>query len=430
MSQPRVIPGRKGGVFDRDTGWMWTRGAIVRLLAAGFESDSLPNDLRQRAWLIVQDLVEDPNPTPEEEAEFLGQPNSDPHSLSINTIRGEAMHAVVQYALWVRRWFNTAPDHEALAARGFEEMPEVRQVLERHLDPKVDSSLTARSVYGRWLPHIHFLDRRWVKRNLALIFPADNSLQALYDCVWSSYIVLCDPYNDVFRDLEVEYLRAIARIGKWSVKKSHLGDPDVRLGQHLLTLFWRGVIPLPTETGPLQQFYANASDALRGDATGFIGRTLKNDTGEIPAAVMERLRALWETRIEAAQNAGKNSSFQKELTEFGWWFVSNRSNAEWSLDQLLEVLKITKKINPDIWVVEGLAELSADMVGKTVQCLGLIVDGDEKGWGILGWKDDARKILSLALASEDQSARQLAREIIHRLGGRGYFEFRDLLTRS
>ena len=123
------------------------RAAIIRPLVAGLESDSLPAHFGKRRG-ILQELTEDPDPTPEDEAKFLSQPNSDPHSLSINTIRGDAMHAVVQYALWLRRAFEKAVNREALVAGGFEEMPEVREVLERHLDPATDPSLTTRSVYG------------------------------------------------------------------------------------------------------------------------------------------------------------------------------------------------------------------------------------------------------------------------------------------
>jgi len=427
VNQPRVIPGRTGGLFDRDTGWAWTRAAIVRLFASGFESDSLPVELRTEAWGILRELTEDPDPTAEDEAKFLSQQNSDPHSLSINTIRGEAMHALVQYALWVRRGFEKAPNRDALVSRGFEEMPEVREALDRHLDPAVDSSLTSRSVYGRWLPWLHFLDRRWMETNLPVIFPVDNNLRTLRDCAWTTYIVLCEPYNNVYRSLATQYLEATERIGTYKIGKSHLGDPDNHLAQHLLTLYWRGIVPGPLEAGPLRQFYANAPDKLRGNATSFIGRTLKNDTGNIPSDIMERLQNLWEARVTSAKDAADASSFQKELTEFGWWFVSQKSTDEWSIQQLLGVLKITKKIDPDLWVVERLAELSVNMPLETVQCLDLILEGDEKGWGVMGWKDDARKVLATVLASGDAAARALAQRVVHKLGGRGYFEFRALL---
>lgn len=430
ISQPRIIPGRTGGLFDRDAGWAWTRGAIVRLLATGFETDTVPFELRAEAWSVLAELAEDPDPTPEDEAQFLEQPNSDPQSLSMNTIRGQAMRGVVQYALWVRRRFEKSPHRDVLVDRGFEEMPEVRQTLDRHLDPGIDPSLTTRAVYGRWLPWLHFLDRRWFADSLHAIFPAGDSLKSLRDCVWTSYVVGCGPYNDTYRALEAQYVEATARIGTYTAAKSHLGDPDVHLGQHLLTFYWRGIIPSVSEPGPLGQFYASASDELRASMTGFIGRGLKNDPNDIPAEIIERLQTLFEMRLEAARQTGEDRCFQKELTEFGWWFVSKKSSDDWSMDQLLAVLKITRKIVPDLWVVELLAELSGSMPRKAVQCLGLIVEGDEKGWGILGWKDDARKLLAAALESEDATARQLARELVHRLGGRGYFEFRDLLSET
>ena len=60
----------------------------------------------------------------------------------------------------------------------------------------------------------------------------------------------------------------------------------------------------------------------------------------------------------------------------------------------------------------------------------MMVEGDKKGWNIPSWKDGARKILSIALKSEDESARSSAFDLINRLGARGHLEFRDLLSDS
>jgi hypothetical protein len=78
-------------------------------------------------------------------------------------------------------------------------------------------------------------------------------------------------------------------------------------------------------------------------------------------------------------------------------------------------------------VVERLVELSEKMAAKTVECLSMIVEGDKDGWGILGWREHARSILSVATGSGDIQAQKAAANLIHRLGARGYFEFRDLL---
>lgn len=105
-------------------------------------------------------------------------------------------------------------------------------------------------------------------------------------------------------------------------------------------------------------------------------------------------------------------------------FGSQRSSF---VSQLAEALRIAKKAEPDHLVVERLAEVSASMPKKSVECLGMIVAGDKEGWGILGWRESARKILGAAMNSADVAAKAAAAEQIHRLGARGYFEFRELL---
>jgi hypothetical protein len=61
--------------------------------------------------------------------------------------------------------------------------------------------------------------------------------------------------------------------------------------------------------------------------------------------------------------------------------------------------------------------------------LALIVEGDEKGWGILGWEDNAKLILTEAINSANRAGRNIAIELIHKLGSRGYFGYKELLPR-
>ena len=59
------------------------------------------------------------------------------------------MHTVIRYALWVRQHLEKEPDSEARLQNGFEEIPEVREGLETHLDPSREPSLAVRAVYGQ-----------------------------------------------------------------------------------------------------------------------------------------------------------------------------------------------------------------------------------------------------------------------------------------
>jgi hypothetical protein len=50
-------------------------------------------------------------------------------------------------------------------------LPEVRTVLDEHLDLRLEPTLTIRSVYGRHFPWLHYLDPAWAAGTVARIFP-------------------------------------------------------------------------------------------------------------------------------------------------------------------------------------------------------------------------------------------------------------------
>jgi hypothetical protein len=356
--------------------------------------------------------------------------NMDPATYSINTTRGEAMHAVVRYALWVGRHLENQPREKAPAGIGFDEMPEVRSILDKHLDPSQEPSVAIRAVYGQRFVTLYFLDPIWAKANINRVFPGDDASKALRDAAWGTYVIFCQPYNEVFDALLEEYRRAIEAIGTPSQNWRHLGNPDSRLAEHLMIEYWWGHIDWTRPEGLMSRFYAKADPALRGWALEFVGRSLREESARIDVNLLERLKRLWTNRLESGRAAGKGSKDSQELASFAWWFVSKRFDDEWAVDQLREALQIAGKIDFDFLVVERLAELSPQMPAKTVECLSMIVEGDKEGWDILGWREHARTILFTAINSQDVGARDAAIDLVQRLGRRGHLEYRDLLPRA
>jgi hypothetical protein len=96
------------------------------------------------------------------------------------------MEALIRYALWVKRHLVQGPAEPSEDQVGLEQMPEVREVLEIHLDPTRDASPAIRSIYGRWLPTLVYVDREWVKKNLRKIFPTDATLAHFRDAAWDT----------------------------------------------------------------------------------------------------------------------------------------------------------------------------------------------------------------------------------------------------
>ena len=196
---------------DRDPGWGWAQKAIADLFETGFGDSpaGIPIDLRQEAWNALRPLTDDPDPTRAYEAHYGGS-NMSPSDLSGSTTRGQAMNAVEQYGLWLRRYLEQLPDKTERIARGFDEMPEVREVLDRHLDPSVESSLTISSVYGRHFPWLALLDRRWAEANVSRIFPSDPARRRNLEAAWDTYVTFCPPYDNALPLLRGEYLGGIA----------------------------------------------------------------------------------------------------------------------------------------------------------------------------------------------------------------------------
>ena len=57
----------------------------------------IPSEERARVWRIIEPRLEDPDPSPDRDKD------SEPATVAINSVRGEALHAAVRYALWVER---------------------------------------------------------------------------------------------------------------------------------------------------------------------------------------------------------------------------------------------------------------------------------------------------------------------------------------
>jgi hypothetical protein len=431
MTQPREIPGRKSEYSHLNPGWVWTRGAIADLLNAGFEIGpaAISFDLRALAWEVLKPITGDPQPTLEDEARHGGA-NMDPASLSLNTTRGKAMHAVIRYALWVRNHIEKASDGKERIERGFDEMPEVREVLEAHLDPERDPALAVRAVYGQWFPWLVLLDQEWATTHVSNIFPLDESLKDLREAAWETYIVFYEAYDNVFAVLRDEYGRAIERISTNSTKRRLPANSDECLAEHLMMLYWRGNLALDEPDGLLTRFYAKASDALCGHAFGREGRRLYDTKETIPSGILDRLKMLWAQRLTVARADPSPTSHAAELAAFAWWFASAKFDNAWALNQLTEVLKLVGKVDVDHKVVERLAALAADMPRQAVQCLRLMVEGDTEGWRVHAWREHTRTILAAAIQNTDTQTRQVAVDLVHRLGACGYFEFRDLLPET
>jgi len=428
VNQPVSYPVEKK-YLDRDPGWSWTRKEIARLLGEGFkyEKNGIPFSLRKTSWNILNKLTEDLDPDPK--VNGLEDLTSDPATVSINRVRGIAMHSVMHYARWVYLHIKDEPDGEKRLIRGFTEMPEVRVVLETHLDIQKDASLSIRAIYGQWFTMLAALDKDWIGVNITKIFPVEGVNLIYRDVAWETYLLFCSPTKDCFKMLQSQYLDAVKSIRTKDRKYRTLEDPDLRLAQHLMVLYWWGEIDYEEDgTGLINEFFKHASDIICSQALMFLGRNLTDEKSTISTDVLQRCKKLWENRLSIIKKSSDPKRHAKELDAFGWLFVSKKFDPFWSIQNLKESIRLGGKASPTHLVSDLLTEYAQLSPLDVVECLALIYS-DEDGLIIHRWRQQTKAILSAVISSSDLQVRKAAIDLVNQLGSKGYLEFRELLSK-
>ena len=430
VSQQREIEGRKGGMMVADPDWGWTRDAVIDLLSVGFETVKdeppdyrLPYGHRPLVWDVLRPLTEDPNLSVKDEI----SEKFDPAFLSINSTRGRAMDAVVDYAWWVRRCTDAERKATGQPPVTFDEMPEVREILDAHLDIQNEPTLSIRSIYGRHLTSLASLDWDWLRANVDRILPPGQDDPPRFNAAWESFIGFNQPHPMLLQVLMPAYLRAIKQMGTPSLTNRRPVSPEDRLVEHLMVYYWLEKLKFGGDDGLLDEFYAMAPDGVRGHAMWFVGTSVSRWGDEVPAAVFETLRKLFQRRLQAAQQAAAPEAFIKELSNFGYWFTSEKFDERWSIETLLASLQLTRKTQAEMDVVKLLAERCPQYPVECVACLRLMVEGDSERWILVGVEEAAKRLLRVALDSDNPDAALAARRLLEHLIAKGNFGFRDLL---
>lgn len=416
------VESEHGALSERDPGWRWARGSVADLLEEGFGRDRVPIEERDRAWPILRKVTDDPNPTPEHEAQYGGS-NMDSLTLSLNTNRGKAMQALIRYALWVRRSDEKA--YPERVAKGFDAMPEVREVLDAHLDPANDPSLAVRAVYGQWFPWLVLLDVGWARKNADRIFPGGVE-RSLHDAAWEAYLASA-PYENVFEVLRHQYQAAVEELPtvRDEDDRRHFLNPSARLAEHLMILYLRGRLTFDEESRVLARFFEVAPEKTRAHAIQFLGRLLYKGEAPLTDAQIERLKDLWRQRFEAFVAAPE--SHREEVGGFGWWFASSEKIPDdWLIEQLLQVLEHRAPVDDAHGVIERLADLAPQRPYQAVRALRLMVPIQQEPGLLYGWREPTRRLISAALIADDDKAREEAADVLNELLARGYSDYDDL----
>lgn len=397
--------------------YKWTRSSATRFAEKAFDKNDGKKSERITAAEadavldLVLILTRDTEPSLEYEADE--KRSLDPTSLSINTIRGQAMHALIHAMAWANR--NKADDKF---------MDRIFAELDWHLVKNNDPTQTIRAVYGWHFPIIWGNREEWAMSNKDTIFSDDELGQVAAD----AYVSFSRVHPDAIKILGDVFERQIPRLkAEPDEKKNNITTEGLKhLVQHLSLHYWYGQLDL-SDGSIMKKMIDKAHAKHLSEAINFIGfRLYKADQNglEVTDEELTRLVSLWEYVVALVK---KDGSKKEALEDFGTWFASGKFDKDWSLDQLLEALKLAGNVDLDFAVLERLEKLVATHPLKAVGIIDAMVDGATRDrWAIGTWRDNAVSILKTAYNTTDTTTKQAAKTLANKLVNKGYIEYRSV----
>jgi len=432
-----------------DTGWVGVRMAISRFLSGALARDDRPPPGRLMPTIreILLRLIRDPDPSREdEEARFGGA--MDWVSIRINTARGVAASALLEYALRYARTHKAEHDAAAGEQGHAQRMePSVKAAFTEMLDKEKEPSAAVHSLFGQFLPNFLFLDPPWLVTQVQSIFPPHAEKQRYWEAAWESYMLYCPRvHRELYELLQPQYRRAVAALPGADTSTA-IRNTAHALAQHIALSYRMGYEDLerPRDTtrpptlgtdslGSLHNaFLEIASDELRAAFVSGLGSSLGPET-DVPAEHWTRMRAYWEARTQAVPNAPSGYEMDKELSAFVSWL---RGVPE-ELDALAPLLRPSiERLATGHDAHDLLAYLSEQSESHPLlatEMLRLLLDRqavlargpDVNRIYLIGAEQHIWTILENAM-SADYAARASAVSVINLLGERGDYAYRDLL---
>lgn len=281
-------------LVDRE--WQWTRNEISRFVqnACRAMSDRAPRysleGVRKLMWAVVSALCRDRTESHVTDHTVNGDPRThDYFHLGINSPRGKAVAAGLEYANWIANHIKCLEDDREIVPGGFDAMPEVRTMLEWQIDPE-NRSVEVLSIIGSRMGLIYWIDKSWLERNVNRIF----DLESIEQCpsmmhgwsAWNSFLVRATPHVEFYKLFKKKFAHAVGQANKIQLREEPYVQPMNCLAEHLIILYGRGQLGLDDDSGLLRRFLSDSVPSIRMHAFGLIGRSLMDDE-KVPKEVIE-----------------------------------------------------------------------------------------------------------------------------------------------
>ncbi len=351
------------------------------------------------------------------------------HSLAINSVRGRAFEAFVQFFFQDRSKFR--PDEEVQIS------DDVKRMYERVLWNENSRSLMF--LFGYYLPFFYFSDIDWIRKLLQRIFPQEQAEEHLYTAAWGGFLAR-NLYEDMFFDPQIQ---ALYRRGlelpdaSDSPRRQNYSEPGARLAQHF-ALAYMHYEEFGLSHPLLEAFWNNDSPTqhahfVKDIGRSFISRDISDESFEFSREVKSRIRELWDWLL-------KKGKERDVYMEFGLWINLDKGifKPDWLAKRVRETLERADGfLTWDIGLVKASPRLAQAAPEDTLDIARLYLhEGGVRGKNqrvMWLWESDNQWIEALEILHRNPSTKSGTESLINRLvgeGGRAFWPLKRLLVES
>jgi len=232
----------------------------------------------------------------------------DPFTAAINSVRGLAFQAFVQFA---------EKDEQFLPKNAPSRLSsEVKGLYQKCLNAEKTQAI--KFLFGHYLAFFYYRDRAWISSIFSQLFPVDPTKNDLYLAAWEGYLA-GDLYLELFEELADYYRRAILLSPAKYPARAYFKDLDEGLASH----FALALIHFPNfdPSSDLFVLFWKMNNAKRTrEFISFIGRScLSRDNAakwiEHHKIDVEKLKRFWDWALENCEDL-------ETLMGFSFWVMA------------------------------------------------------------------------------------------------------------
>ncbi len=388
---------------------------------------------RENIFGIISYLLRFPDPGPKDEqvetaksktksSEDSDYMVSDPFTIAINTVRGQAFQSFVLFV------YQGGKELEKKKIKIKNNVKEVyKEVLEK------ENTRALMFMFGHYLPSFYFRDKNWIKKLLPKIFPKEK--RDLFLASTEGYLVQ-SLYKEMFFDKNFQNLYKEwidLKDTNYSNNQKHFKDIDEALADHLalaLVHFSKFDFKHPL----FVKFWEKENVKRQKEFISFIGRhCLSRDSAkkwiEDNKINIDKVKKLWDWILKKKINP-------KILAGFGFWINPNEEviNDDFTIEKIAETLK---KSDGDIVWDYGLLKrlpIFAEKNGeKTLEIISsYLLDSENKNnlnqnrRSPLLYKDEVKEAMQIIYDNGNKKTKQEVTNLINILIEKGNSMFWDL----